>query len=42
MDLLKDGQGVFGMTLGGRWQGVQALLRELPGEPAYGSAGGTT
>jgi len=33
IDLLKGGQGVFGIALGGVWRDIEGTLADLPGEP---------
>jgi hypothetical protein len=32
IDLLRGGQGVFGIALGGVWRDIEGTLSELPGE----------
>ncbi len=34
IDLLRGGQGVFGIALGGVWRDIEGTLAELPSEPA--------
>ncbi len=36
IDLLKGGQGVFGIALGGVWRDIEGTLAELPNEPIGG------
>ena len=40
IDLVRGGQGVFGIAVGRVWQEVEGQLATLPGEPAEGSADG--
>ena len=37
IDLLKGGQGVFGIALGGVWRDIEGTLADLPNEPVGGS-----
>jgi len=37
IDLLKGGQGVFGIALGGVWRDIEGTLADLPNEPIGGS-----
>jgi DNA-binding transcriptional MerR regulator len=34
IDLLRGGQGIFGIALGGVWKSIEGTLSELPSEPA--------
>jgi DNA-binding transcriptional MerR regulator len=36
VDLLKGGQAMFGIALGGVWRDIEGTLTELPGQPAEG------
>jgi hypothetical protein len=38
IDLVRGGQGVFGIAVGRVWQEVEGQLASLPGEPAEGDA----
>lgn len=42
IDLLRGGQGVFGIALGGVWKDIEGTLSELPIEPTEGEADGPT
>ncbi|MEY4171557.1 MAG: hypothetical protein RLZ94_2630 [Actinomycetota bacterium] len=39
IDLVRGGQGVFGIAVGRVWQEVEGQLASLPGEPAEGESG---
>ena len=41
IDLLKGGQGVFGIALGGVWKDIEGSLSQLPVEPAEGTESAT-
>jgi hypothetical protein len=39
IDLLRGGQGVFGIALGGVWRDIEGTLSDLPAERAEAPAG---